>query len=105
MDASGVKLQTQSLATILMGGVAFETPAAAAKLADEGSHFNLATDRMEALKAPDGEPQTLVFPSEHPRLVHRRADGFPRRREWTSTPSAWARPTEPSRRTPPSANA
>jgi paraquat-inducible protein B len=62
MDASGVKLQTQSLATILMGGVAFETPAAAgAKLADEGSHFNLATDRMEALKAPDGEPQTLVL--------------------------------------------
>lgn len=62
LDASGVKLQTQSLATILLGGVAFENPGVSpVKLADEGRHFNLAVDRMEALKSPDGEPQTLVL--------------------------------------------
>lgn len=63
LDAAGVKLQTQSLATILMGGVAFETPVASGTetLAEEGREFNLAADRTEALKAPDGAPQTLVL--------------------------------------------
>ena len=63
LDASGVKVQTQSLATILMGGVAFETPGGIGQMpeAAEGSQFGLAADRAEALKAPDGAPQTLVL--------------------------------------------
>ena len=63
MDAGGVKLETQSLATILMGGIAFETPPSAnpAPPALPGTSFNLAPDHMEALKAPDGTPQTLVL--------------------------------------------
>ncbi|WP_299435951.1 MlaD family protein [uncultured Rhodospira sp.] len=63
MDASGVTLQTQSIATILLGGVAFETPATGnqADPADDGRHFLLAADRAEALKVPDGAPQTLVM--------------------------------------------
>lgn len=63
LDAGGVRVQTQSLATILLGGVAFETlpggdPAAHVA---EGTQFWLAADRTEALKAPDGTPQTLVL--------------------------------------------
>lgn len=63
LDASGVKVQTQSLATILIGGVAFETPGGIGQApeAAEGSQFGLAADRAEALKAPDGAPQTLVL--------------------------------------------
>ncbi len=64
MDASGLKLETQSLATILLGGVAFETPDSAdpgAATAAEGTDFALAADRVEALKSPDGTPETLVL--------------------------------------------
>lgn len=63
LDASGVKLNTQSLAALLMGGVAFEslddsinTPEAA-----EASRFVLAADHDAALKVPDGEAVTLVL--------------------------------------------
>ncbi|MQX36333.1 intermembrane transport protein PqiB [Roseospira navarrensis] len=63
MDASGVTLRTQSIATILLGGVAFETPtfASHAEPAADGHAFALASDRTAALKAPDSDPQTLVL--------------------------------------------
>ena len=63
MDASGVKLQTQSLATILLGGIAFETATSPndANLAKDGSQFSLAADHQQAIKAPDGTPETFVL--------------------------------------------
>ncbi|MBP2310239.1 MCE family protein [Azospirillum melinis] len=68
MDASGLKLETQSLATILLGGIAFESPdtsgsaqSPAAQAAEEGAQFNLAADRVDALKPPDGAPESLVL--------------------------------------------
>ncbi|PWC54823.1 MlaD family protein [Azospirillum sp. TSO22-1] len=63
MDAAGLKLETQSLASILLGGVAFESPASAvpAEVAAEGAHFTLAADHGEALKAPDGAPETVLL--------------------------------------------
>lgn len=63
VDAEGVKLETQSLATILMGGIAFETPqgTANAEAAKEDAEFTLAGDRGQAMKRPDGAPQTMVL--------------------------------------------
>jgi paraquat-inducible protein B len=60
LSADGVKLQTQSLAAIMIGGVAFETPGDGAPAAS-GTRFDLATDREEAVRTPDGEPQTVVL--------------------------------------------
>lgn len=57
LDANGVKLDTQSLVTILLGGVAFETPAddqaEGAPLADEKTPFTLFAERSEAMRNPD----------------------------------------------------
>lgn len=65
LDASGVKLDTQSLSTILMGGVAFETPieGETTQPAQDGAQFALASDHGEALKNPDGNtfPMLLRF--------------------------------------------
>ena len=63
MDSSGLKLQTQSLATILLGGVAFESapsPDTAAQAA-VGSTFSLAADHQQAMKAPDGASETFIL--------------------------------------------
>ncbi|MTW01787.1 MCE family protein [Duganella ginsengisoli] len=63
LDSSGFKVNTQSLAALLVGGIAFETPggrkpeAAAAA----GAHFLLAEDQASALREPDGEAITSVF--------------------------------------------
>lgn len=58
LDAGGLKLDTQSLATILLGGVAFEsfTEGDAPTPAPEGTQFPLAADHSEALKNPDTNP-------------------------------------------------
>lgn len=66
LDASGLALETQSLATILMGGIAFETPQTADPRgpADEfadGARFTLAANRAEALKSSDGAPESMVL--------------------------------------------
>ena len=63
MDAGGFKLNTQSLAALLLGGVAFETQgdAAQAPLAETAHRFALAADRESALRAPDGQPYTLTL--------------------------------------------
>ncbi len=60
LSADGVKLQTQSLATILLGGIAFE-PLGGDQPATEGAAFDLASDREEAIKAPDGESQEVTL--------------------------------------------
>jgi paraquat-inducible protein B len=55
LDANGIRVQTESVATILAGGIAFEDSpdAVGAPLADAGSKFNLASDRVQAMARPD----------------------------------------------------
>lgn len=55
LDASGFKLSTQSLATVVLGGVAFQTPdnTDATQAAVENTQFLLAGDQTEAMKEPD----------------------------------------------------
>ena len=65
LTASGFKVQTESLLSILIGGVAFETPADSAVLsaADAETVFILYPTRAEAYEPPPRYPQTyrLVF--------------------------------------------
>ncbi|WP_040566457.1 PqiB family protein [Magnetospirillum molischianum] len=63
IDANGVKVDTQSLASILMGGIAFETPAGSAEAepAQNGAEFPLAADHGEALKNPEGNAFTVLL--------------------------------------------
>jgi paraquat-inducible protein B len=55
LDSNGIRVQTESLATILAGGIAFEdlSNAEAALPADAGSKFTLAADRVQAMTRPD----------------------------------------------------
>jgi paraquat-inducible protein B len=65
LSASGVKVQTQSVLSILIGGIAFETAATDAVLpaAEANTVFRLFSDREEAFKLPPRLPQSyeLVF--------------------------------------------
>jgi paraquat-inducible protein B len=62
LSASGFTLRTQSLATILLGGIAFKAPDdAMGPLARENTAFTLAEDETTAMKEPDGPPQTLLM--------------------------------------------
>jgi len=65
LSASGVSVQTQSVLSMLVGGLAFETPVAAQTLppAEANTVFTLYSDRAEAYKPPPKNPQTylLVF--------------------------------------------
>ncbi|MFA9216071.1 MAG: intermembrane transport protein PqiB [Sphingomonadaceae bacterium] len=63
LDSDGFKLNTQSLAALLVGGIAFESisgqkPEAAAPAATE---FALAQDQASAMREPDGVPITTVL--------------------------------------------
>jgi paraquat-inducible protein B len=63
LDSSGFKLNTQSLAALLVGGIAFESisgqkPEAAAPA---GAEFLLAADQASAMREPDGVPITTVL--------------------------------------------
>ncbi len=55
LDASGIKVDTQSLVSIVIGGLAFETPAGSEVLPPAGPDlpFELFNSREEALKNPD----------------------------------------------------
>ena len=65
LSASGLTVQTQSVLSILIGGIAFETAATEAILpaADADTVFTLFKDRAEAFNPPPRSPQTyqLVF--------------------------------------------
>jgi paraquat-inducible protein B len=65
LTATGLNLQTQSLLSILIGGVAFETPAEGPVLpaAEADTEFTLFPNRAEAFKLPARNPQIylLVF--------------------------------------------
>ena len=65
LSANGLSLQTQSLLSILIGGIAFETPATGELLpaADANTVFTLFVNRAQAFEPPIRNPQTyeLVF--------------------------------------------
>jgi paraquat-inducible protein B len=65
VSASGLTVQTQSVLSILVGGIAFETAATSPVLppADPNTVFRLFDNRVEAFKLPATNPQTylLVF--------------------------------------------
>jgi paraquat-inducible protein B len=62
LTASGLSVQTQSLLSILVGGIAFETPSTGPVLAaaEADTEFPLFRDREEAFKLPARNPQTYV---------------------------------------------
>jgi len=63
LDANGFKLNTQSLASLVTGGIAFESPSGEkpALPAPVDTVFTLAPDRAAALRPPDGPAVTTVL--------------------------------------------
>jgi paraquat-inducible protein B len=63
LTASGLKVQTESFLSILIGGVAFESPDTdpAAPPAEPNTSFVLHTDRAAAFRPPARDPQTYVM--------------------------------------------
>jgi len=65
LSANGLSLQTQSILSILIGGIAFETPVSGAVLpaAEANTVFTLFSDRADAFKPAARSPQTyrLIF--------------------------------------------
>src|SRR5208282_2700269 len=63
LSAAGFKVQTQSVLSILIGGIAFETSAADPVLppADANTIFTLFGNRDEAFKLPPRNLQTYVL--------------------------------------------
>jgi paraquat-inducible protein B len=63
IDSGGVKLNTQSLAAVLIGGIAFQTAPGEPNgtTAPDDYNFGLAADRGDAMRVPDGQPVTVVF--------------------------------------------
>lgn len=63
VDAGGVKFNTESLASVVLGGIAFQSPDAEGMgmPAQENAAFSLASDQSTALNGPDGEAQTLLL--------------------------------------------
>ncbi|WP_144148838.1 intermembrane transport protein PqiB [Paraburkholderia sp. BCC1884] len=56
LDSDGFVVDTQSVAAILVGGLAFQSPPGQSigALAPANSEFRLATDETDAMRAPDG---------------------------------------------------
>jgi paraquat-inducible protein B len=63
LSTEGVKVNTQSLVSIMIGGLAFETPASANDEPPAAAHttFQLFTGRTEAMKVHDRLVETFVF--------------------------------------------
>jgi paraquat-inducible protein B len=63
LDANGFKLNTQSLASLVTGGIAFEAPNGAKPAAPAAADttFVLAADRASALRPPDGPAVATVM--------------------------------------------
>jgi len=59
LGADGLKLRTQSLASVLAGGIAFEMAPTAQDVGPvtSGAEFTLFSDQAEAMAPPDGEPR------------------------------------------------
>lgn len=62
LDAGGFKVNTQSLATVIAGGIAFQEPPESerAGVAPANAVFPLVADQSQAMKQVDGQAQTLV---------------------------------------------
>ncbi|CAB3776753.1 Intermembrane transport protein PqiB [Pararobbsia alpina] len=63
LDATGVKVNTESLVAILIGGLAFQTPDETADQPESAAHteFELFSDRVEAMKRHDTIVDTYVM--------------------------------------------
>jgi paraquat-inducible protein B len=63
LDANGVRVETESVATILAGGIAFEdaSDAEGALPAEAGSKFTLAPNRVQAMKRPDRDRKSFLL--------------------------------------------
>jgi paraquat-inducible protein B len=62
LSAGGFKVQTQSLATVVLGGIAFQVPEQSThQPAQENSVFALADNRADAVKEPDGPEETMLM--------------------------------------------
>ena len=63
LTATGLTVQTQSLVSILVGGIAFETPATGPVLppAEANTGFTLFSDRTQAFKLSARDPQTFLL--------------------------------------------
>jgi paraquat-inducible protein B len=68
LTASGLRVQTESLLSILIGGIAFESPVTTNALApaEPGASFALFKDREEAFRPPPKNPQTYVLMFKEP---------------------------------------
>lgn len=66
LDASGVRVDTQSLATLLFGGVSFETPQepGTSPAPADKAVFTLFADRDQAMRHPDTSEETYVLAFE-----------------------------------------
>ncbi|WP_250627188.1 intermembrane transport protein PqiB [Pinirhizobacter soli] len=67
LGADGLKLNTQSLATVLAGGVAFQSPNGPHDdtPAEENTDFDLYNDQASAMAPPDGEPRYIRMRFDH----------------------------------------
>jgi paraquat-inducible protein B len=63
LNASGLNVQTQSVLSLLIGGIAFETPAtgAAPRPAEANAVFTLFRDRARAFEPPPSHPALFVL--------------------------------------------
>lgn len=64
LDSSGVRLNTQSLATVLLGGIAFQQPPpdqSVGETAPDGASFTLASDETTAMRDPDGPAAPVMM--------------------------------------------
>jgi paraquat-inducible protein B len=62
INASGLKLRTQSLATVVLGGIAMQAPDDdPGALAKENTAFSLAQDQEAALKEADGPSENVLL--------------------------------------------
>ncbi|MEX3582273.1 MAG: MlaD family protein [Burkholderia sp.] len=63
LDSSGFKLNTQSLATVILGGLAFQSPPnqSAGSPVSNGATFRLGSDEGDAMLDPDGLPVEVVM--------------------------------------------
>ncbi|SAK40461.1 paraquat-inducible protein [Caballeronia pedi] len=63
LDSSGFTLNTQSLATVVLGGIAFQTPPSqqSGPQAQNNATFRLADDQADAMRDPDGQAVHVVM--------------------------------------------
>ncbi|AUT60438.1 MULTISPECIES: PqiB family protein [Paraburkholderia] len=63
LDSGGFKLNTQSLATVIVGGLAFQSPPgqAVGVQAPNNMTFRLGSDEADSMREPDGEPVRVVM--------------------------------------------